>query len=180
MGNLVRSTARGRCVRRSRALGERRGLAAVEAAFTLPIVVVLMTGVWEVGRMIEVNQLVTNAAREGARVAAGGNINGVGVTVSTVQQKVRDYMTAAGLPSTAITNAQITLTNQSGNSWTDPCDAQPLDKFQVQVIIPSGTAFDSLRWSFLTKITSLNQISVAVTWMSANNSQVTVSSSLPF
>ena len=77
---------------------EREGVAAVEAAFVLPIVVTLMLGIWEVGRMIEVTQLVTNAAREGARVAAGGNINGTSVTVSTVQQAVKDYMTSAGLP----------------------------------------------------------------------------------
>lgn len=159
---------------------ERDGMAAVEAAFVLPIVVTLMLGVWEVGRMIEVTQLVTNAAREGARVAAGGNINGSSVTVSTVQQAVKDYMTSAGLPTAAVNGAQITLTNLSAHTWTNPVDAQPLDKFSVSVVIPSGTAFDSLRWSMVTKMTGLSQVSSSVTWMSTSNSEVTVSATLPY
>jgi Flp pilus assembly protein TadG len=160
-------------------LREREGVAAVEAAFVLPIVVTLMLGVWEVGRMIEVTQMVSNAAREGARVAAGGSNGGNSVTVSTVQQAVRDYMTAAGLPAAAVSGAQITLTNLSAHSWTNPVDAQPLDKFSVKVVIPAGSAFDSLRWSMVNKITGLTQVSALVTWMSTNNSQVTVSATLP-
>lgn len=158
---------------------DRAGVAAVEAAITLPIVVVLMLGVWEVGRMIQVTQLLNNAAREGARVAAGGSINGTSVTVGIVQQAVKDYMTSAGLPSAAVSGSQVTLTNLSANSWSDPVNAKPLDKFSVSVVIPAGTAFNSLRWSMVNKITGLSQVSASVTWMSNNNSEVTVSATLP-
>ena len=54
-------------LRRSR-YGE-RGNAMVEAAMTLPILLVLMVGIFEVGRAYETWQVVTNASREGARVA---------------------------------------------------------------------------------------------------------------
>ena len=50
----------------------RGAAAAVEFALVLPVLVTLMVGLWEVGRIIQVQQVLSNAAREGARVAAQG------------------------------------------------------------------------------------------------------------
>ena len=61
---------------------------AVEAAVVLPLLLILMLGVWEVGRMIQVQQVLVNAAREGARLAGGGYVNGTPVTATMVQQAV--------------------------------------------------------------------------------------------
>src|SRR5207249_2553536 len=107
----------------------RRGAVAVEAAVALPLLLTLMLGVWEVGRLIQVNQVLNNAAREAARLAAGGYVNGTPVSNSMVQQAARDYMTASGLPSAAVSGAQINLVCQASPTWTDPSDALPLDKF---------------------------------------------------
>src|SRR5438105_3836573 len=52
----------------------RGGLAAVEMAVALPFIAILIFGIWDVGRMVEVQQLVNNAAREGARLAAVGSL----------------------------------------------------------------------------------------------------------
>ena len=79
----------------------RRGIAAAEAAVIMPLLVITMFGVWEVGRMIQVNQVVVNSAREGARLAAGAYVNGTPVTSAMVTQAVRDYMCASGLPAAA-------------------------------------------------------------------------------
>ena len=84
--------------------------------------------------------------QRGHRYAAGGYNCGTPVTVAMVQTEVQNYLTAAGFPSAAVNGAQITLTNLSSDSWTDPCNAQPSDLFSVTVIIPSGTPFNSLRW----------------------------------
>ena len=46
-----------------------RGQAMVETAIALPILLVLMVGIFEVGRAYETWQVLTNAAREGARMA---------------------------------------------------------------------------------------------------------------
>ena len=46
-----------------------RGSAMVEAAISLPILLVLMVGIFEVGRAYQTWQVLTNAAREGARMA---------------------------------------------------------------------------------------------------------------
>ena len=154
-------------------------MVAVEAAFCLPLLLVFMLGMWEVGRMVQVSQIMSNAARTAARYAAAGSVNGTNITMAMVQQTARDYLTAAGLPAAAASGAQIQLTNLSSNSWTNPCDATPMDKFSVTVTIPSGAAFNSLQWSVL-KITGVNQLSTSVTWVSVADSQVNVSTQLPF
>lgn len=166
--------------RRRKRRGDRRGTAVVEAAVILPLLLTMMLGVWEVGRMIQICQILDNAAREGCRLAAGGYVNGTAVTASMVQTEVQNYLTAAGLPSTAVNGAQITLTCLATTTWTDPYEAQPLDPFSVTVTIPAGAPFNSLRWNLLNKITSVTQLSQTVYWQSANNSQVTVNMTLPY
>ncbi len=171
----LRSTPR--VVRRRRPV---RGMVAVEVAFILPVLITLMLGLWEVGRMIEVNQNLSAAVREGGRIAAGGSVGGTSVTVAMVQSQVRDYMTAAGIPSAAVNGCTVTVANLSSNSWTDPGDAIPLDKFSVSVTIPAGAAFQSLRWGLMSTITGMTSITVTSIWYSANDSKLTVSSTLPF
>ncbi|HEX3658899.1 MAG TPA: TadE/TadG family type IV pilus assembly protein [Pirellulales bacterium] len=158
----------------------RRGTAAVEAALVMPLMLSLMLGVWEVGRAVQMTQLLNDAARQGARMAAGGINNGTSVTVAMVQQAVRDSMTASGFPTAAVSGATITLTNLSGHTWTDPCNAQPLDPFRVSVVVPAGAAFNSVRWVPVSLISGISQLSSTVEWFSANDSQVTVSTTLPY
>ena len=59
--------------RRRRASLRYRGVAAVEAAVLLPLALMLMLGTWEVGRMVEVSQILNNAAREGGRMRRPGS-----------------------------------------------------------------------------------------------------------
>lgn len=158
----------------------RLGAAAVEAAVVLPFVLYLMLGLWEVGRMVWITTVMTNSAREAARVAAGGLTAGTPVTVPMVQQQVKDYLTSAGFPSTAVNNSTVSLTNLSGNTWTDPCDATPLDRFRVTVTIPSGSAWSSLQISPIATMTGTTSMTVSIDWLSANNSLVTVNAQLPY
>ena len=159
---------------------KRRGVVAVEAAIVLPVLIIVMFGTWEVGRLIQVNQIVTNAAREGARLAAGGYVNGTPITSTMVQQAVRDYMTAAGLPTAASTGATVALTCNASPTWINPSDALPLDRFQVQVSIPAGTAFNSMAWSLATRFTGVSTMSVTVNWMSLNDLKISVDAQLPY
>ena len=59
---------------------------------------ILMLGTWEVGHMVEVEQILNNAVREGGRCASTG-LN----TNSEVQQTVLNYLQNSGLPSTSAT-----------------------------------------------------------------------------
>jgi Flp pilus assembly protein TadG len=165
-------------IRRCAAARRSRGVVALEAAIVLPVFITIMVGVWEVGRLIQVSTVLNEAAREGARLAAGGASNTTAATVALVRQRVRDHLASAGFPDTAYNGATITVTNLSSNSWTDPCDAQPLDPFSVTVTLPSGDAFDSLKWA-LESITGVKTMSATATWYSANDSQVVVDATLP-
>jgi Flp pilus assembly protein TadG len=66
---------------------EERGTAIVEAAMIIPLVLLLMVGIFEVGRLYQTFQVLTNATREGARasVVPSGD-------VPTVQAVVTQYM----------------------------------------------------------------------------------------
>jgi hypothetical protein len=97
-----------------------------------------------------------------------------------VQQAVKDYLTAAGLPSAAANGAQVQLVNKSAHSWTDPVDAEPLDAFQVTVTIPSGAPYNSLRWIMLPSVSGATQISASTTWVSMTDTEVTVDTQLPY
>lgn len=78
----------------------RRGAAVVEFAVVAPILFLLIFGMIEFGRMVMVQQVLTNASREGARV---GILDGA--TTSEVTSKVNTYLTAA-----KITGATVTVT----------------------------------------------------------------------
>ena len=52
-----------------RRLRDERGAAIIETALTLPILLLVSVGIFEFGRAYETSQVLTNAAREGARVA---------------------------------------------------------------------------------------------------------------
>lgn len=69
-----------------------KGAALLEAAITIPLLLFVSVGIFEFGRAYQTWQVVTNAAREGARLAVLPSAN-----VSTVQQRVRDYMQAGQL-----------------------------------------------------------------------------------
>ena len=46
-----------------------RGAALIETAITIPIILLISVGIFEFGRAYQTWQVLTNAAREGARVA---------------------------------------------------------------------------------------------------------------
>ncbi len=157
----------------------RHGTAAVEVAICLPLLVAMMLGMWQLGRMAQMARIVKDAAREGARVAAGGVNNGSVVTVANVQTAVQNFLTAAGMPSAAVNGTTITVTNLSADSWTNPGNALPLDQFSVTVTIPPGTAFNSLQLD-RRQLCGITQLKETVNWLSANDTQLTVNTTLPY
>ena len=157
----------------------RRGAAAVEAAICLPLVVALMLAMWQIGRLAQMSRIVKDAAREGARVAAGGINNGSVVTVANVQTAVQNFLTAAGMPSTAVNGAIISVADLAADSWTNPGSALPLDQFSVTVTIPAGAPFNSLQILGASTF-GITQVQETVNWLSANDTQLTVSNTLPF
>jgi Flp pilus assembly protein TadG len=153
----------------SRRRGKRcRGAVAVEAAVVLPVLVTLLTAIWEVGRLVQVQQLVHNAAREAGRQASTGRKD-----TASVQADALRYLQRTGLKSTAGTT--VTVTNLSGPADTDPTLANQLDHYRVTVTLP----FNAVRWIFLNQITSAQTITSTSDWYSMKDVPVVVTGSIP-
>jgi Flp pilus assembly protein TadG len=71
-----------------------RGAALLEAAITVPIILLISVGIFEFGRAYQTWQVVTNASREGARLAVIE-----GSTDADVRARVNQYLTGGGLSS---------------------------------------------------------------------------------
>ena len=83
-------------------LNNERGAALLETAITLPLVLLVTVSIFEFGRAYQTWQVMTNAAREGARVAViAGNSD------SQVQSAVRTYMQNGQLPMYASASVSI-------------------------------------------------------------------------
>jgi Flp pilus assembly protein TadG len=81
-----------------------RGSALVELALTLPLLLLVSVGIFEFGRAFQTWQVLTNAAREGARVAVLPNSDPANVT-----SRVRKYMQDGQLGNYA--SASVTVNN---------------------------------------------------------------------
>ena len=83
-------------------LRNQRGAALLETAITLPIILLISVGIFEFGRAYQTWQVLTNSAREGARVAIIA-----GTTDAQVNDAVRSYMKSGKLA--AATSAVISV-----------------------------------------------------------------------
>jgi len=72
------------------------GQAVIEFAFILPLLLILVFGITELGRMLMQTNMLTQAAREGARAAA------VGADSTSAATRVADVLTAAGITPASI------------------------------------------------------------------------------
>lgn len=93
------------------------GAALLEAAVGLPIVLMICVGIFEFGRAYQTWQVLTNAAREGARVAVAS-----GTTDLEVETAVRSHMAAERLGNASIApimvKRKVALGSKSGTEVT--------------------------------------------------------------
>ncbi|MBC8355328.1 MAG: pilus assembly protein [Planctomycetes bacterium] len=106
---------------------KQRGAAAVEFAVVAPIFILLLFGMIEYGRMVMVQQMLTNATREGARRAVLD-----GTTVTNVKTTVQDYLTSGNI---TVNNNEITVS-------PDPSTAAFGDPVTVSMTVP----FSRVSW----------------------------------
>jgi Flp pilus assembly protein TadG len=93
----------------------RRGAAAVEFAVVAPLLVLIVFGIVEVGRLVMVAQLATNGSREAARYAVQA-----AATPDAVTSYTESYMAAAGIPGSAINS--ITIEQNGAAGWAAVSD----------------------------------------------------------
>jgi Flp pilus assembly protein TadG len=181
------------------ARAHRRGVAAVELAVSLPVMVMMMAGLWEVGRMTEVSVVMWNSAREAARDASLGEDNLQTVTSNLLAYLQGAEPTAFGsghqtsiiapvvtLPANTqgytcwdnTTNRELftmTFTDLTQPGVTDPTTMSQLDLYQIGVQVP----YRSISISPLAQITGGSRLSVTVTWASMIDSPFQIPPSLP-
>lgn len=104
----------------------RRGAAIVEFAVVVPVFLTMIAGTIEISRAIVVQELLTNASREGARIASFNSTT----TTSTVTSAVNTYLSNDG-----VTGATTTVS-------PSPTSATGGQSISVTVSIP----FSSVSW----------------------------------
>src|SRR5215469_2544277 len=107
-----------------------KGAALVEAAITIPLILLICVGIFEFGRAYQTWQVLTNAAREGARLAVLPGSTDANVTLT-----VRNYMQAGNLDNYA--TATVTITRTVPLTGTDTgSQVQIAYPFQFMVLQP--------------------------------------------
>jgi Flp pilus assembly protein TadG len=109
----------------------RRGVAAVEFAIVAPVFILMILGMIEIGRAVMVQQIITNASREGARVAVLP-----GSTAGEVTTRVQNILNAS-----TINGATVQILNEAGLPM-DPENAGFGDVIDVTVSVP----FNQVSW----------------------------------
>lgn len=112
--------------RRSPRRQARRGAALIEFAFIAPVFFMMVLGIFEFGRAMMVQALLTSASQQGARA---GVLNGA--QDADVTAAVNNYLSGAG-----VSGASTTCTP------SPPSSASPGQDVQVSVSIP----YTSVSW----------------------------------
>jgi Flp pilus assembly protein TadG len=143
----------------------------------------LLIGTWEVGRMIQVQQVVNNSAREGARLAAQGfTINSSGSVTQirvnsgspNVTDTVYDYLYAAGFTRLQKSDVTVTFTYLDGSTSTEPYQGQKGQPFAVAVTIP----WSKVQWVNI-GLVNPSTVYSTVTWQMVVDDPFTVNENLP-
>ena len=105
----------------------RSGAAAVEFAFVAPVFVLMLLGAIELSRGMMVQQIITNATRQGAREAALPE-----ATIDSVKSQVADFLAGSSIP-VALNNITV-----------DPDPATAFKNEQITVTVE--VAYDDVSW----------------------------------
>jgi hypothetical protein len=164
----------------------------------------VLTGLWEVGRITQVAEVMWNSAREAARDASLGQDPLYNVTTSNVTTNLLGYLqsaepTAFGQGHTTTVIAPVislpanttgwtcwdstanrelftmTFTDLTQPSVTDPTGMSQLDVYQIGVQVP----YSSIRLSPVAQVTNMSRLSVTVTWASMVDSPFQITPYLP-
>ncbi len=94
---------------------DERGTALIEMAFTLPLLLLISVGIIEFGRAFQTWQVLTNAAREGARVAVLPGYSDAMVS-ARVQTYVQAGVLGAGVTPTVTIQRSVPVSYGTGSA----------------------------------------------------------------
>lgn len=105
-------------IKQSRVIGSSRGSAAVEFAFVLPLLIVLVFAIIDFGRLVHARLVVTNVSREAANLASR-------YRDIEIQQQAEDLLFLLSSSSTPLSleeNGRIIITKISAGTSTENTD----------------------------------------------------------
>ncbi len=163
-----------------------------------PLILLILLGLWEVGRIIQVANVMRNGAREAARDASLGqdslqtvasNLTGFlqgALPTAFGQGDSMTLQTATGLPTnttgyTCWDNTKnkelftITFTDVTNPNVTDPTAMQKLDHYQIGIQVPYST----IGWTSVAQITGVNRLMITVDWASMRDDPFHITPTLP-
>jgi Flp pilus assembly protein TadG len=112
----------------TRRLKSERGAELIEMALVLPLLLLLIVGMVDFGFLFARYEVLTNAAREGARIAV---LPGYGT--ADVESRVCAYLTTGGLPTTGCPNAPTNPAITVANTTIAVAAGSPIDSKSVTV-----------------------------------------------
>ena len=127
-----------------------RGAALIEAAVTIPLILLISVAIFEFGRAYQTWQVLTNAAREGARVAVIS-----GTTDADVRGAVNNYMSIGQLGTVADSYIDVNRTAPLGSNTGSQITVRYPFSFMVlgpvvRLVNPSSSAGAPLTMSAAT------------------------------
>ncbi len=166
----------------------RAGVATVEAAVVLALLLVpVIIGVWEVGRLVYAQQVVITAAREGARLASQGRvINRLGTPTEisfdsgtpNIKDTVYQALVTGGL--SGLSRSDVTIhfgfdgETPSASPSRNPFEGIKNEKFRVFVSVP----WDKVRWINL-GLVNPTTVQYTVDWQMLVDDPFTFNSEVP-
>ena len=107
-----------------------KGAALIEVALTLPLLLLVSVGIFEFGRAYQTWQVLTNAAREGARMAVLPDS-----TDDAVEERARSYMESGQLPGYDDADIEITHDNDIDTGGTMATASQVTISYPFSFIV---------------------------------------------
>ena len=98
-------------------INDQQGAVAVEFAFVLPLLIVLLVGIMEFGLILYNQQVLTNACREGTR--AGIVTRSPRLDSTAIATVVNDYTQAHLVTFGSATSAATVIDNSGGTAFGD-------------------------------------------------------------
>jgi Flp pilus assembly protein TadG len=95
------------------------GAAAVELALVIPVLLLILCGIFDFGNLYFQLDLVNNAARQGARLAAV-NLQTSSAINTAIQQSYGNNLTAVASPSSPVAGSNVTVTVTSNVTIMTP------------------------------------------------------------
>lgn len=116
----------------------RRGAAMIEFALVIPIFLILVFGIVELGRVMMLNQVTTNACREACRLAIRP-----GMKSEKVMATCNNYLNTAGISQTG---RVVAIKDGAGNVVANLSDIKSHSPVVVDIQIPYAQNTWGLTW----------------------------------